>query len=62
MVKHFVVMYSSAGNTEVGKKVYIKANTLAETQDQFFEYLKKTPLYSHMWNLSMSVEEIEGAV
>lgn len=61
MVKHFVAKYSSAGNKQ-GGEVYIRAENLVEAQDKFFEFLRGTPMYSHMWHLEVSLREIGEAL
>lgn len=60
-MKYFVANYSSLGNTG-GATVWIKAKNIAEAQDRFFDYLKTTPLYQHMWRLNLEIEEVEPIV
>lgn len=56
-MKHFIAKYSSAGNMQ-GGEVYIRAESLTHAQNKFFEFLKNTPMYSHMWHLEVSLREI----
>jgi uncharacterized protein YegJ (DUF2314 family) len=52
----YLATATSKGNIWTGK-VIIQANTLVEAQDKFFAWLKEQSVYSHMWNLEVSIEE-----
>ena len=58
----YLFTYFSKGNLTSRSKVAVQANTLVEAQDLFFEYIKGTALYSHMWNIEVTCEKIEGSV
>ena len=57
----FIARFSSEGNLEKGT-VYIQAKNIKDAQDKFFDYLKTTQLYQHMWNLTLSIEEVEEPI
>jgi len=52
-VKHFTVEYSSSSNCFSGSRV-VSAETLADAQTLFFEWLKKQSNYGHLWRLDFS--------
>ena len=54
----YEVTWTSEGNIEKGT-VVVRADNLVETQDKFLDWLKKKPLYQHMWQLSFAVKEID---
>jgi hypothetical protein len=58
-MKTFIVSYDSNGNVVIKKTVVIRANSLSEAQDRFFEWLRKHPIYPHMWQLTISVKQID---
>ena len=58
----YLFTYFSKGNLSERSKVAIKADTLSAAQDKFFDYLKNSDLYSHMWHLEVTCEKIEGSV
>lgn len=60
-MRNFVATFSSRGNIEKGQ-VHINALSIVEAQDKFFEYLKKTDLYQHMWNLNLEIIEIKDSI
>ena len=60
-MKHFIATYTSKDNQEEGC-IYIEANGIIGAQDKFFEYIKETGLYGHMWQLSVEFKEIQGAI
>lgn len=57
---HYVIVYESCTNAFQGK-IIVEAENLVQAKDKFFEWLKKQPVYQHMWNLSISIEKIESA-
>ena len=58
----FVARYESPVNYDKPKDVFIQANSIVEAQDKFFEYLRTTELYSHMWKLNVEITKHEGPV
>ena len=60
--KTYLFTYFSKGNSTTRAKVSVKANDLVEAQDKFFEYLRQSTLYSHMWNIEITCELIESSV
>lgn len=57
-VKAYIVDWSSEGNIQSGTSV-IQAESIVEAQDKFWEWLRKQPIYGHMWRLSFTIEESE---
>ena len=60
-MKTFIATYESAGNLEKGR-ICLEGHNAVDAQDKFFDWLKEQPLYSHMWQLSVQFEEIEGFI
>lgn len=56
-VKGFVVHYDSEGNLFKGKKL-ILAPTIREAQDSFFSWLRSQEVYSHLWRLTINIDEV----
>lgn len=56
-MRRFLAKATSPGNLWEGE-VIIEAKTLDEAQNKFFEWLKKEPVYSHMWRLNVTLEDI----
>lgn len=55
----FIVDWSSSGNYPgEPQTVYIRAESLPEAQDKFWAWLRKTEVFTHMWNLSFSFKEL----
>lgn len=61
-MKNYVVTYNSEDNINDQKPLHIQAKSLVEAQNRFFEYLKTTDLYKHMWQLSVQFEEIGPSI
>lgn len=55
----FVVTYNSKENCFAGK-VAIQAENLVDAQNKFFDWLKKQPVYSHMWGLEFNIELVQS--
>ena len=53
----YVFKYESVGNVFTGE-LAISANSLVEAQDSFFTWIKRQPVYQHMWNLHFQIREI----
>ena len=60
-MRHYIAKFNSEGNMGE-QEIYIFAKNIEQAQDKFFEYLKNTSLYAHMWQLSVRIREIDGAV
>ena len=60
--KTYLFTYLSKGNSTTRAKVSVKATDLVEAQNRFFDYLKQSSLYSHMWNIEITCELIENSV
>lgn len=60
-MRTFGFKYESKGNLESGT-VVVRAESLVEAQDKFFDWLRKSPLYKHMWNLSVQCTEYDDYV
>lgn len=54
----YLATATSKGNIWTGK-IIIQADTLVEAQDKFFAWLKGQSVYSHMWNLEVTIEETQ---
>ena len=54
----FEVQWSSVGNLDKGT-VVVKANTVAEAQNKFWQWLQQRPVFEHMWNLTFQFSEID---
>ena len=57
-VKGFVVHYESEGNLFKGSKLIV-ARTLRDAQDNFFTWLRCQEVYSHLWKLTIKIDEVE---
>ena len=57
-MKAYIVDWSSAGNVDKGT-VVVTANSISEAQDKFWEWLKKRPVYQHMWILTFAIKDGE---
>ena len=57
-MKAYIVDWSSSRNIDKGT-VVVTANSIAEAQDKFLEWLRERPVYQHMWSLTFSIEEGE---
>lgn len=57
-MKAYIVDWSSSRNVDKGT-VVVTANTISEAQDKFWEWLKKRPVYQHMWILTFSIKDGE---
>ena len=57
-VKGFVVHYESEGNLFKGSKLFV-AKTLRDAQDNFFTWLRCQTVYSHLWKLTIKIDEVE---
>jgi hypothetical protein len=42
--------------------MHVKANTISEAQDKFFEWLREQPSYAHLWQLSFEFVEIGASL
>lgn len=60
-MRHFLATYSSDGNLEKGQ-IHINAVDLVEAQNKFFDFLKNTELYRHMWSLNLKMVEIKDSI
>lgn len=60
-MRHFFAIYSSEGNSEKGQ-IHITAKNIVEAQDKFFDFLKTTNLYQHMWSLHLKIVEITDSI
>jgi len=60
-MRTFQVTWFSEGNLEKGT-VVVLATSLVEAQDKFLAWLKKKPIYQHMWNLSFAFTEIDDVI
>jgi hypothetical protein len=58
-MKAYIVTWSSKGNVSDHKSKLIKAISLAEAQNKFWEYLQRKPMFTHLWNLTFQFEEVE---
>jgi hypothetical protein len=54
----FEVQWSSGGNIDKGT-IIVKATSINEAQNKFWEWLQKRPVFGHMWQLSFQFAEIE---
>ena len=54
----YVVRWSSEGNFSEGT-VIVLGDNLEEAQNNFWKYIQKQPIFSHMWNLSFKMEKAE---
>ena len=55
-MKHFTVEYKSVGNCFSGSAV-VSAETLAEAQTMFLDWIKKHSNYKHLWRLEFEFKE-----
>jgi hypothetical protein len=57
-VKGYIFDWSSPGNLDQGT-ICIPAESLTKAQDKFFDWLKKQPIYSHLWKLTFVCTQVE---
>ena len=58
-MRTFNVEWSSPKNIIDKTRVVVRAESLVEAQDKFFAWLKKHPVYQHMWCLNMEMSETD---
>ena len=58
-MKTFKIKYNSPKNIFQGE-VFTKANKSSEAMEQFFEWLKEQATWIHLWEIHISIEEIEN--
>ena len=58
-MKTFNVEWSSPKNFVEKTRVIVRADNVVAAQDKFFAWLKRQPVYSHMWCLNMEMSEVE---
>ena len=56
-MKTFEVEWTSPGNITIKKRLIIRAEGIVEAQDKFFDWLKKQPVYEHMWCLNLQIAQ-----
>lgn len=56
----YKVTWFSEKNIDRGT-VIVRASCLTGAQDKFIDWIKKRPLYQHMWHLSFALEEVDYA-
>lgn len=56
----FIVTWSSPGNITSGKQVVISADNIVQAQDKFWTWLRKQPVFQHMWKLNFEMVECES--
>ena len=54
----YKVTWFSEGNIDKGT-IIVMASCLTDAQDKFIDWIKKRPLYRHMWHLSFALEEVD---
>ena len=60
-MRNFIVKYNSHNNMFKGV-LHVKANTISEAQDKFFDWLREQPTYAHLWQLSFEFVEIGTSI
>jgi len=40
-------------------EVIVRAESLVQAQDKFFEWMRRQPVYRHMWAMSMEIMETD---
>ena len=56
-MKTFEVEWTSPGNITIKKRLIIRAEGIVQAQDKFFDWLKKQPVYEHMWCLNLQITQ-----
>lgn len=54
-MKTFEVEWTSPGNIATDRKLIIRAESIVEAQDKFLDWIKKQPIYQHMWSLNFKL-------
>jgi len=65
-MRTFKVVWNSEGNVppirsangRAPAEVIVRAETIAKAQDKFLAWLRKLPLYEHMWRLDFQFTEV----
>ena len=57
-MRTFQVKWESPGNIIESAVVIVRAENLVIAQDKFFDWLKRQPVYSHMWKLNFVITEV----
>jgi hypothetical protein len=60
-MRNFIVTYNSQNNMFKGV-LHVKANTPADAQDKFFNWLREQSTYPHLWQLSFEFVEIGTSI
>ncbi len=60
-MKTYLVTYESSKNCFKGS-LAVEAVDLVMAQDKFFSWLKRQPVYTHMWDLTINIDEIQGRI
>lgn len=60
-MRNFICVFKSDKNLFRGT-LHVKASTVSEAQDKFFEWLKEQPSYPHLWQLTFELTEIRGSL
>lgn len=58
-MKTYRVQWSSPRNVVSNAEVIVRAETMVQAQDKFFEWLRRQPVYQHMWAMSMEMTEVD---
>lgn len=58
-MKTYRIQWSSPRNIVKNDEVIVRAETLVQAQDKFFEWLRRQPVYRHMWAMSMEMVEVD---
>lgn len=56
-MRNFIVSYHSSSNVFKGH-IHVKAVTVSDAQDKFFNWVRQQPTYPHLWDLTFSMQEI----
>jgi len=59
MMETYIAHYNSDGNIFEGK-VAIDAESPSEAMDKMFEWIKKQPVWPHLWKINISLYEEEA--
>jgi len=59
-MKTYRIIYNSPKNLFQGE-VFTKKNSSPEAMQEFFEWLKEQSVWTHLWSIQISIEEVEDA-
>ena len=58
-MKTYLFTWESKGNMGIKPMKVVRAESLTDAQNQFWNWLKTKPIFEHLWHLEFQVHEVE---